>query len=58
MLTSGKVSASKLTGMKRSYALGLTSFSLVDRFFLNRLINVGQNKNKIAHFHDIGEIKL
>ena len=33
-------------------------FSLVDGFFLSCLINVGQNKNKVAHFHDVGQIKL
>ena len=33
-------------------------FSLVDGFFQRCLINVGQNKNKIAHFHDVGKIKL
>ena len=33
-------------------------FSLVDRFFLMCQSNVGQNKNKICHSHDVGQIKL
>ena len=37
--------------------LGHTFFSLLDVYFVGSLINVGQNTNKIAHFHNQGSHK-